>query len=539
MKIRSRSVTSVVGVCLGLVGLLQGTPAWAAFGVVKNGANYSVDSGAGLLFWVDGANGDITSIKLNGTELNSPVKRSHIGSGLGSATVTTATYGTSTVKITVSTSTLTHYYMVRNGQNTIYMATYISEQPTVGELRWITRLQTGTVPNSPAPSDLRGTTGAIESQDVFGLTNGQTRSKYYGNERAMDLAVRGVTGNGIGVWMNYGNRESASGGPFFRDIQNQTGDQQEVYNYMNSGHNQTEPFRTGVLHGPYALIFTNGSTPQSWIDTSWIYSQGLNLTGWVQHRGYVNGKANGIPAGFQGVVAFSSATSQGWCVVDPATGNFSGPWLKPGNYTMTLYKGELAVASQPVTIPQSTVPVTKNITSAEFVPASSLWRIGEWDGTPAGFKNAANIKWMHPSDSRQTPWGPTTFTIGSSAPGGFPSIQWKDVNNSTAIKFDVSSNQLAPLTLRVGITGAYAGGRPQIKVNNWTSPAPAASSQPNSRSFTIGTYRGNNATYTYNIPMSALVVGTNTLNLTVISGSSGTGFLSPSVAYDCIELSAS
>ena len=62
--------------------------------------------------------------------------------------------------------------------------------------------------------------------------------------------------------------------------------------------------------------------------------------------------------------------------------------------------------------------------------------------------------------------------------------------------------------MRIGITAAYAGGRPQIAVNNWTSAAPAASSQPGSRSLTIGTYRGNNALYSYAVPASAFVTGT-------------------------------
>src|SRR2546430_9095343 len=53
-----------------------------------------------------------------------------------------------------------------------------------------------------------------------------------------------------------GNRESSSGGPFFRDINNQGSSQQELYNYMNSGHTQTEPYRMG-LHGPYALVVTS------------------------------------------------------------------------------------------------------------------------------------------------------------------------------------------------------------------------------------------------------------------------------------------
>jgi rhamnogalacturonan endolyase len=53
---------------------------------------------------------------------------------------------------------------------------------------------------------------------------------------------------------------------------------------------------------------------------------------------------------------------------------------------------------------------------------------------------------------------------------------------------------------------------------------------------TVGTYRGNNTTYTYRIPESAFIAGTNTLVLTVVSGSGGTGFLSPGYSYDAVEL---
>ena len=91
-------------------------------------------------------------------------------------------------------------------------------------------------------------------------------------------------------------------------------------------------------------------------------------------------------------------------------------------------------------------------------------------------------------------------------------------------------------TVRIGITAAYAGGRPMITVNSWSSSLPAASSQPSSRSLTIGTYRGNNALYTFAVPASAFVTGTNTMTITAISGSSGSGFLSPGYSYDCVEL---
>ncbi len=525
------------------------TIAFAAFGYSDNGDAYVVDSGAGLVFQVRKTDGTISSIVFNGTEYNGPSgKGSHIASGLGSATtVTPETDGATYVKLTLQTdatngvvSDLTHYLVVRNGENRIYMATYATAEPDVGELRWITRLDAAKIPNGPPPSDNTGTTGAIESSDVFGQPDGTTTSKYYGDaithgkDRAMDLTYDGATGPDIGVWMIFGNRESDAGGPFFRDIQNQNGGDQEIYNYMNSGHNQTEAYRMNVLYGPYALDFTTGAPPAFPLDFSWMGA--LNLTGWVpaSARGAVSGTATGIPAGFQGVVGFANATAQYWATL-AADGTYTCPGMKPGTYAVTLYKGELAVATASVTVSAAaTTPL--NLASAEPTPAA-IFRIGEWDGTPAGFLNADNIVQMHPQDVRNAPWGPVTYTVGQSTPAEFPAIQFRGANSPSTIKFTLAPNQIAALTLRIGLTCAYNSGRPQISIGSFTSAVPAASTQPSSRSFTIGTYRGNNALFTYAIPASALVAGVNTLTITPASGSSDLGpWLSAGWVYDAVEL---
>src|SRR5205085_4172693 len=88
----------------------------------------------------------------------------------------------------------------------------------------------------------------------------------------------------------------------------------------------------------------------------------------------------------------------------------------------------------------------------------------------------------------------------------------------------------------VGITCAFAGARPKITVNSWTSANPAASTQPTSRTLTVGTYRGNNTTYTFSVPATAFVTGTNTLTIVPISGSSGTTYLSPGYSVDVIDM---
>jgi rhamnogalacturonan endolyase len=522
----------------------------ATFGVTSSSGSYLVDTGAGLVFRVSQTSGDITSIQYNGVEYQATDKNTHIASGLGTATVTAATYGTSYIKISIATSptnsvvgSLTHYLMVTNGLNTIFMATYASVEPAVGELRWITRLQSAKLTNGPVPSDNRGTTNAIESSDVFGRADGTTRSKYYGDgsthgkDRAMDLTYCGATGAGIGVWMVFDNpRESASGGPFFRDIQNQCGTDQEIYNYMNSGHNQTEPWRTNVLHGPYALVFTSGAPPALPLDYSWIESGGLNLTGWISrtNRGAVAGVVSGIPGGFQAVVGFENINAQ-YCAVVSSNGTYSTPLMKPGTYTVFLYKGELEVATNSVTVSAGQTNIL-NLASSETFP-NYVFKIGEWDGTPNGFLNADRIIIMHPSDVRMSPWGPLTYTIGDPI-SNFPMACWQTNNSPVTIHFDLASLPTNNLTLRAGITCAYAGGRPKPTVNSYTpSSNPSPSSQPSSRSLTVGTYRGNNWLYTFNIPASAFVLGQNTLILNIISGSGSIGsFLNPGCAFDAVEL---
>jgi hypothetical protein len=93
------------------------------------------------------------------------------------------------------------------------------------------------------------------------------------------------------------------------------------------------------------------------------------------------------------------------------------------------------------------------------------------------------------------------------------------------------------LTLRIGTTTDFNSARPQVSVNNnsWTSAIPTAPPK-GSRNLTVGTYRGVNRLYSFDIPSTALVAGTNTVTINVVSGTSGTGFLSPGLSYDAVDL---
>lgn len=75
--------------------LLAVSPAFAAFGVVQDGSHFVVDAGSAnpLVYKVNRSNCDISSIVYRGTEVQNAAPYSHIGSGLGSATVSAQTIG--------------------------------------------------------------------------------------------------------------------------------------------------------------------------------------------------------------------------------------------------------------------------------------------------------------------------------------------------------------------------------------------------------------------------------------------------------------
>lgn len=136
---------------LALVSLLPS--AFAAFGITTSTSSYVVDAGSANSFVVTikRSSCDVTSIKYRGTEIQYQSTYSQVASGLGTATVSATTVGSQYAKITCSTSTLTHYIIVKSGEATMYMATYITAEPAVGELRYIARLNND-VNNTPGCS---------------------------------------------------------------------------------------------------------------------------------------------------------------------------------------------------------------------------------------------------------------------------------------------------------------------------------------------------------------------------------------------------
>ncbi|OLN94147.1 putative rhamnogalacturonase 2 [Colletotrichum chlorophyti] len=518
----------------------------AAFGVTTSGSNFVVDAGSSnaLVFQVSKSSCDINSIKYRGNELQYKSMGSHISSGLGSATVEATTVSTSAgnvIKVTCTTSTLTHYLIVKEGEANVYMATYTTAEPSIGELRWIARLDPAILPSEypfGSVSTTAGSSSTVEGSDVF-VVGGQTRSKFYSSERFIDDKVRCVYGTSpeeIHVCISVNPQtgfETSSGGPFFRDINsNNAGDSTNLYNYMNSGHVKTEDFRMG-LHGPYVMAFSRSGIPKA-TDFNYDFYSELGLKGYVASsgRGTVTGTASGISGSFQRVVHWYNKDAQYWTYAS-SSGAFTSPLMKPGTYTQVLYQTEFKVAQSTVTV-SAGKSTTANIAST-FASRKTIWKIGEYDGQPTGFRNADKQLRMHPSDSRMSSWGPLTYTVGSSSLTDFPMAIFTDVNNPVTIKFNLASAPGAA-TLRIATTLSFLGGRPQAKVNSWTGPSPAAPTKIDSRGVTRGAYRGYGEIYDVSIPAGTLTAGANTITISVISGSSGVAFQSPNVIFDTVEL---
>ncbi|SEK25880.1 rhamnogalacturonan endolyase [Roseateles sp. YR242] len=557
---------------------------------------YEVDTNAGLVVkfraYDNGVStqsaGDISSLVYNGVQYQNQTKGSQLNSGAdglfsnvsavsvsaevisstGAATpASTAQNGVLTggafIKITVTSNSanggvLKHYYLLKSGESRVYLATWFSEEPDVlGLVRYIVRVPITALPNGPDagvpggrasngtwPQDLRGTDTTVESSDVFGFSSsstyaGQTRSKHYANQRLKDWTYFGGRNSAgtVGLWFYRDSHEGGSGGPFYRSLLNQiTSTDNELTYIVNYGEAQTESFRLGVLNS-YTLIFNDGTAPTA-PDTSWFSLVGLQGYVAASGRGGVAGVGlSGTDSQFVYTVGLANAQAQYWATANLANnGFFKASGVLPGTYTLTVYKNELAVYTGTATVTAgSTTSLNTIAISGDPEAASAVWRIGQWDGTPTDLRNGDKLTTTHPSDVRLSSWAPGTFTVGNSANTDFPAYFWRDINSGQVVQFTLTSAQIKDTTVRIGITTARANGRPAISVNSWTSANPAASTQPSTRTLTVGTYRGNNTTYSFAVPASALVVGTNTLTINAIGGGSATGYLSPSFSVDAVD----
>lgn len=274
----------------------------------------------------------------------------------------------------------------------------------------------------------------------------------------------------------------------------------------------------------------------------------MQLDGWTNwgDRGYASGIGiSNMKSGYTYTVGLSNSAAQYW-----GTASSSGAWsikkMIPGTYTMTVYKDELEVYTGSVTIKKGAGTAVNTVKATDPADDTAIWRIGEWDGTPRGFLNFEDSPmkptYMHPSDKRLAGWDASNFIVGTSKTNAFPGYIWQDINNDHLVYFKLTSDQLAKdHRVRLGITQAYINGRPTIAVNDWAARLPGATTQASTRSLTTGTYRGNNAKLEFTVPSSAFKQSTSEwqiLKISIVTGSSGTKYLSGGVSFDALDMLA-
>jgi len=169
-------------------------------------------------------------------------------------------------------------------------------------------------------------------------------------------------------------------------------------------------------------------------------------------------------------VHWHNTAAQYWAKAAPG-GAFKSPLMKPGTYTMKLYKQEFLVANDSVTVTAGQ-NVNKDISSKES-NNPVIWRIGNFDGQPFDLKNGDKIERMHPSDVRMATWA-GAYTVGQSTAKDFPMALWSKQGNPATINFTLNQEQVKAHVLRIGTTLSFKGGRPSVKIGSWMGADPGA-----------------------------------------------------------------
>ncbi|KAJ9441054.1 Rhamnogalacturonate lyase A [Diplonema papillatum] len=535
----------------------------SGFGLTSTADEYTIDTGAKLVFSVRrtappasatvGSIGGITSLKYDDVEYAQEGGYSTVNkgfdllfAGVSDVTVDAVVVDTTMIKVTVVTPFLTQYYIAKDGDARIYMGTIWTKQPDVeSKIHFVLRLNPDLVPTFSRGNegDIRlATDPALEADDVFLMSNNETRSTYYTMSRAVDWTFAGVTGPKIGFWLIRGLHEAASGGPFHRaPMSLTTNDTQELIYAVNDIHAQTEAFRVGTL-STYTFAASPGFEPDTAV--SYEFYAELNVTGFVPEAERCEFRVRLIENDYvtRHRAVFTSEQGQYWATMRQRDGYFRAPFLLPGVYTMTVYKEELALhvienitaeAGTSVTLPDFSVLASDPSTQ----PA--VFRIGDWDGSPRELRNGEMVLKMHPSDARLDSWATAPFIVDTNTTTDFPAYMFQDVNDFYTIEFALSEALKATTrTFRIGTTVGNKGARPSIQVNSAkkSSVPPKPFSIP-TRTLTLGTYRSVNEMHTYDIAPSAWTTDAmQTITVRAESGSAGVDWLSPSIAFDCLDL---
>ncbi|KAF1776004.1 Rhamnogalacturonan lyase, domain II [Phytophthora cactorum] len=300
-----------------------------SFGYKEDGGSWVIDSGAGLTVKVNQGSCDITSMVWNKAELQISKKMTHINSGLGKSVKSSIeSLKDKTIQISCKATGLEHTYLFRPMRT-----------PSIWPLN-----------NPMVPASKIDGMKAIEAHDVYADSKGVTASKFYSGIPSLMTRFTASQATPVvcssscpitptrGLWVDHSSVTSTT-----------CTEANELTFYMFSDHTRFEDYRYG-FHGPISPYrFRTGDRP------------------WLLDRNYY--RQERCAEQLQCCCWLLQADAQYWVKVDSTTKPFTSPKMVPGTYNTTIYKNQLPVSSEAITIAGGSAPASAPASTEAATPA--------------------------------------------------------------------------------------------------------------------------------------------------------------------------
>lgn len=171
-----------------------------------------------------------------------------------------------------------------------------------------------------------------------------------------------------------------------------------------------------------------------------------------------------------------------------------------GDYTQVLYQREIVAGNVSVTVEADVSETSLIITEGR----TTVFRIGDYDGTPTGLLNANKFVRLQPSDDRMSSWSPDDFVVGKSEAGDFPMALFEGVNSGSRINSTLPAIPDGGVTIRIATTRARIQARQAV----WTAVVSPGG---------FGVFRGYGEMYSWTFKAESLIKGDNNLEINVVS----------------------
>ena len=423
--------------------------------------------------------------------------------------------------------------------------------PTLFNYAYVNEQTQGTLP-TPAEMTVGGEGCCTKVTDAtYKLADGTIYTKYNFAAFQKDDEVHGLMGNNIGVWTIAPCVEWLNGGPMRQDLTvHATETTPIMLRHFHGNHfGGTSALFTSnkKLYGPH-LIYVNQSSKASvdearaemvadakaqaaveqaaWPNYSWLRDTEVKKRGTVtgqitmsaEDADYFKTTKLQVVLAQPGSKPMLQGTDyQFWAETD-ADGNFVINNVREGSYSLYAYALNGSATGYYV---QDDVMVTNGNTTAfgtmVWVPDANrydevLWQIGQSDHLADGFNMSGSIRQYGRTNSIPAD---LTFTIGESE----EATDWyyaQAHNGTWTIKYNLTELPTYPLRLTIASAGA-ANAKLTVRSNETTSSNGVGVFRPvhDGSVSRCATLAGRDSVVVFDIPVSKLKVGENSLNLSV------------------------